>query len=136
MHTENNAIPFLLRQRPLLLSHCCHKANNNRSLPLPLPLAVPLPLPLLSPSSSLKRNEINYVTLNTYVCFHCNNLSHKGNGGKQQQWQPNNGNDCGNNSSSVGKCSTHNSKYFEINLYTAAMAVAITAPTVEAAALR
>jgi hypothetical protein len=66
----------------------------------------------------------------TYVCFH-----HNGNGGKQQQRGPNNGNGSGNNSSGVGKYSTCNSKYFELRLHTTVMAVAITVPAVEAAAL-
>jgi hypothetical protein len=32
-----------------LLSHCCHEANNNQSLPLLLLLPLPSALPLLSP---------------------------------------------------------------------------------------
>jgi hypothetical protein len=72
----------------------------------------------------------------TYVSFHCNNLSHKGNSGKQRQWRPNNGNDCDNNSSGDGKCNTCKSKYFEINLHTTVTAVAITALAVEAAVLQ
>jgi hypothetical protein len=69
----------------------------------------------------------------TYVCFHCNTLSHKGNGGKQQQRQPNNGNDRGNKSRGVDKCGTRNSKSFEMNLHLTAMAVWL--PAVEAAAV-
>ncbi len=44
------------------------------------------------------------------------------------------GNNRSNNSSVVGKWDTPNSKYFEINPHTMAMAMAITAPAVEAAA--
>ena len=44
------------------------------------------------------------------------------------------GNDCSNDSSVVGKCDTCNSKYFEINPHTMAMAMAKTAPTVGVAA--
>ncbi len=64
---------------------------------------------------------------------------------QQQQWWPNNGNNCGygaarkyctcTNGSGFGICGDGNSIYFAINLHTMAMTVAITAPTVEAAAL-
>ncbi len=44
------------------------------------------------------------------------------------------GKDRSNDSSVVGKCDTCNSKYFEIYPHTTMMAMAITAPAVEAAA--
>jgi hypothetical protein len=44
------------------------------------------------------------------------------------------GNGRSNDGSVVGKCNTCNSKYFEINPHTTAMAMAITAPAVEAVA--
>ncbi len=44
------------------------------------------------------------------------------------------GNNRSNDSSVVGKCDTRNNKYFDIIPHTTAMAMAITAPAVEAAA--
>jgi hypothetical protein len=80
--------------------------------------------------------KYKYVTLMTCVCNHHNNLLHKNNNGEQQQWQPNDGNNHGNNDIGVGKCGDGNSNYFAINLNTMAMTVAMTAPAIEAAALQ
>ncbi len=70
------------------------------------------------------------------MCFQCDNLLHKVNNGKQQQQRPDDSYNCGKDSSGVGKCGDGNSKYFAINLHTIAMAMTITVPVVEAAALR